>query len=435
MIGSLASIVKGPGSGDASLGRTLSLATPAWLCVGASVALSLIGVQAIDLALRTDPRAESGLDPIAAKQLIILAIAVGGALVITIPHYRFLRPLAWPALAGVLGLLVFLLVPGVPESIVRPRNGARAWIDLGPVDFQPSELAKVAVVLAVASYLRLRKSHRKLLGLIPPATIVFFPVALITLQPDLGTAGLFVPILFAMLLAAGARLRHLGLIVLLAALAAPAAYPFLQPHQKERIHALWLQVQGDRSSAQDINYQSFTAQTLTGAGMATGMEDSHARAVIRYNPLPERHNDMILAVIVARYGLLGGVAVLGLYVVWIAGATLTAVFAGEGFGQLLAVGLAAAVAGQAFVNAAMSVGLLPIIGVSLPYVSAGGTNLVAAWLMTGLVLNVGLRRPVPPFRPTFEYASEDSWSRETLLPMSTRRLRRRGSLLSRLLDG
>jgi len=434
VIGLLSSIVKGPGAADRSLERILNPLTPAWLTVIASALLSLAGVYAIDLALRFDP-STPGLHPTATKQLVILGVAIVGCLVIAVPHYAFLRRPSWLALALVLGLLVFLLIPGVPTSIVRPRNGARAWIDLGFVDFQPSELAKIAVVLALAAYLRYRATHRKFLGLIPPAVIVFIPVALITLQPDLGTAGLFVPVLFAMLLAAGARLRHLGVIVVLAALAAPAAYPLLQPHQQERIHAQWLLIQGDRSTALDINYQSLTAQTLTGAGQVEGMEDDHARAVFRYNVLPERHNDFILAVVIARFGFLGGLAVLTLYAIWLAGALLTAILCDDAFGRLAVVGLAAVIAGQTLVNVAMSLGLLPVIGISLPYLSAGGTNLLVAWLMTGLVLNVGLRRPVAPYRPSFEYASEDSWPKEALLPMSTRRLRSRRSLLSRLLDG
>src|SRR5690606_29789811 len=121
------------------------------------------------------------------------------------------------------------------------------------------------------------------------------PVALITLEPDLGTALLFIPCLFAMLVAAGARLKHLAVIVLLGILAGPAAYPMLKPHQKERIAGLISMIQGSAEGADDINYQSLTAVRLAGAGQLDGVTDSESRALVHFNHLPERHNDMIFA--------------------------------------------------------------------------------------------------------------------------------------------
>lgn len=397
----LLKLIKGPGSGDAPLYETLTLTHFAWLTMAASLALSLIGVYVIDVALRHE--VSEGLHPTANKQLMLVGFGVLVALGVALVHPRWVRFMAWPSLVLVLGLLIFLFITWVPSSIVRPRNGSRAWIDLGVTDFQPSELAKIAVVLVLASYLRYRTIHRRFLGLIIPGIIVFIPVGLITLQPDLGTATLFIPVLFAVLVAAGARLRHLTIIVVLAALAAPAAYPLLQPHQKTRIDALIKQVQGDRSSALDINYQSFTSQTLVGAGRVDGSPDTHARALVRFNRLPERHNDMIFAVITTRFGLLGGVLVMLLYIVWLAGAFLTAAESKMPFGRLVVVGLGTCVFAQMLVNVAMTIGLLPIIGVSLPFISAGGTNLLATWIMTGLIMGVAMRRPIPPIRPSFEY--------------------------------
>lgn len=403
MIDRILRLIKGPGGGDAPLAETLTLGHFAWLTVIASFILSLLGVYVIDIALRPVGVNVESAGSIVDKQTALVGFGVLGALGVALIHPRWIRFVAWPALALVIALLIFLLIPWVPTSIVRPRNGARAWIDLGVTDFQPSELAKVAVVLALASYLRYRTIHRKFLGLILPGIIVFIPVGLITLQPDLGTATLFIPMLFAVLVAAGARLRHLVIIVIMAALAAPAAYPLLKPHQKERIEALIEQIQGDRSSALDINYQSFTSQRLIGAGRVGGATDAHARALVHYNRLPEGHNDMIFAVITTRFGLPGAIFVIMLYVIWLVGAVLTAAESKLPFGRLVVVGLAAVVFAQMLVNVGMAVGLLPIIGVSLPYVSAGGTNLLAAWLMTGLIVGVAMRRPVPPIRPSFEY--------------------------------
>lgn len=380
----------------------IALANFGWLSVGAALALSLIGVYGIDVAQEAEAGG-LGLGPVAAKQLIFLGIGLMAAGVVALPHYKLVAQLAWPAAVLALGLLVFLLLPFVPSWLVTPRNGARAWIDLKFFDFQPSEIAKIVYVLVLAQYLRFRTSHRRFFGLFAPAAITFVPVALITLQPDLGTASLFFPTLMAMLVAAGAKLRHMAIIVLAAALAAPASYPVLKPHQKERVIGLMRQIQGDTEGADDINYQSFTAQRLVGAGQVAGSGSAQARALVRYNHLPESHNDMVLAVIMARFGLLGGLLVLVLYLIWLAGAALVAATCLEPVGRMLVIGLAAFLAAQVVVNIGMNVGLAPIIGITLPFVSYGGSSLVTMWLMTGLIFNVAMRRPLPPYRPSFEY--------------------------------
>lgn len=384
----------------------LARAGPAWLTLGASAALALIGIHAIDIGSSATVRPILDVGPLAARQLIFLAAGLLSGVALCIAHYRTLGYASWVLYVITLGLLVFLLVPGVPTAIVRPRNGARSWIDLGPLDLQPSELVKISWVLTLAWYLRYKKNHRTFTGLLPPAIITGVPVALIILQPDLGTACLFIPALFAVLVAAGAKLKHLAAVVLIAALAAPAAYPFLMPHQKARINGLFLQLRGDESEDQDINMQSVTAQRLAGAGGATGQGQGMSRALVRYNALPERHNDMVFSVLVNRMGLAGGVGVLGLYLVWAAGALWTAGLCREPFGRLVPVGLAAFIVTQAFINIGMNLGLLPIIGITLPFVSHGGSSMLACWLMSGLVLCIGLRRPRVTMRRSFEWDQE-----------------------------
>jgi cell division protein FtsW (lipid II flippase) len=370
--------------------------------VFAALALSALGVYAIDAGMNPDP---SGVELAgeAERQLIYLGVGIVAAGAVTLPHYRRVLRWAMPAMAASVALLVFLLLPGVPSSIVRPINGARSWITLPKLNLQPSELAKIAFVLVVARHLRYRTEHRRFLGLLPPALIAFVPIGLIMLQPDLGTATLFVPALFAMLVAAGARLRHLTIVVLIAALAAPAAYPMLKPHQKQRIAALAGQIRGEREGEQTINYQSFTAQNLIGAGRVAGNSDPHTRALLAFNKLPARENDMIYAVVVTRFGLLGGLAILGLYIAWIGGALLAAAQTKDPFGRLVIVGLAAFVAAQTVINIGMNLGLVPIIGITLPFLSAGGSSLLTVWMMTGLIFNISMRRPMPPYRQSFEY--------------------------------
>ena len=385
------SIIRGGYGGTGSLRKNLSIIHWGWVTLLASLGLSLIGLYAIDIAEAvTIDRSPSGTT---IRQAIFLGVGISAAIFITVPHFRLLRFIAWPAYIACIGLLIFLLVPIVPESIVTPRNGARGWINMGFADFQPAEVTKIAFVLTVAGFLRYRREHTRLRGLVAPGLIAAIPVGLITLQPDLGSASLFVPSLFAMLLIAGARLRHLVLIVLLATAAAPASWPLLRPHQKVRIVAIMQQIQGSTEGAQDINFQSFTAQRLVGAARLVGNTDASSRALVRYNRLPEAHNDMVFAVICLRFGLLGGVLVLLLYFIWVASALMTAWHCREPFGRALIVGLTAFVGTQAFINIGMTVGLVPIIGITLPFVSYGGSSMLTSWLMTGLVMNVGFRRP------------------------------------------
>lgn len=381
---------------------------PAWLVVLASLGLSLVGVYAIDVAESVQPHGFLELGRIASRQAVFVAAGVVAACVVAVPNYRWYGAASWVLLAFSVGLLVFLLIPFVPASIVHPRNGARAWINFGPADFQPSELAKIVFVLVISWYLRFKSNHRTFKGLLPPAVITFVPVSLILLQPDLGQAMLFIPVLFAVLVAAGAKLKHLSLIVLCACMAAPATYPLLKPHQKQRIVGLLWQFEGSNAQAdQDINMQSVTAQRMVGAGGVAGAGDEHSRMLLKYNALPERHTDMIYAVICSRFGLLGGLGVLGLYLVWVVGALLTAGVCREPFGRLTIVGLTAFMAAQVFINVGMNLGVLPIIGITLPYLSHGGSSMLTVWLMAGLIVNIAIHHPRKTMRKSFEFAYAD----------------------------
>lgn len=379
---------------------------PAVFALLAALVLSLLGVYTIDLGSGMKPVAAPGplgLSPLALKQLIFVGVGIVAALVIALPDYRRIRLFAWGIFALSLCLLLVLVLPFVPASIVRPRNGVRAWIDLGPIDLQPTELVKIAWIMVTADYLRYRREHRELLGLIRPALITFIPVGLIMLQPDLGSVLLFIPTLLAVLVTAGMRFKHLALVIVLGMLAVPASYPLLRPYQKERIVGLYRQLTGDKSRNDDINYQSVTAISLIGAGRLTGNTDTKARALVHYASLPERHNDMIMAVWTCRAGLLG---VGGLFLtlgVWLSGVTATAALTRDPFGRLICVGFASMVAAQTLLNTGMVAGVLPIVGVTLPFVSYGGSSMLTVWLMTGLVYSVAARPQALLARPTFEF--------------------------------
>jgi len=358
------------------------------------MALSLVGASAIALS---SPES-------ATRQLLFLGLGVLAALLVALPHARHLRRVAWPFYVLVLAMLVFLLLPGVPEWLVRPRNGARRWISLVVTDLQPSELAKIGFILVLALYLRFRRSHRSLKGLVPVLLLALAPMVLVLMEPDLGTAMLFLPTLFAVLVVAGARWRDLGMIMLLGLLGAACMAPLLRPHQVARIKALIAQVQSDTRYEHDIGYQGARSMTLIGSGGLHGHEEYEAAMLLRWNHLPERHNDMIFTVICTRWGAVGAGLVWSLYGLLAIGGLMTAGFSRDPYGKLVAVGITTIILAQMVVNSGMTLGLLPITGMTLPFVSYGGSSLVVTWIMVGLLVGIARNPGKATWGDSFEFS-------------------------------
>jgi len=390
--------------------------TPGWLVLVSAVALALLGSYCVSISFGLD---EARAAAAGKRHLVFTMLGVVVAGVAALPHYRWVIRFTWPMAALCVLVLVFLLIPFVPEALVQPRKGARRWINLGFTDFQPSELAKIAFVLAIAGYLRHRSNYRRLVGLIPPGIIALVPMGLILVQPDLGTALLFVPTLVAMLVAAGAKLRHLivtsllGLVAALTvagaslALAEHDSYPLLQKHQVRRIQDVLDRYKGDDSYQADRGFQGKAATMVAGAGGFGGNPESKARALVHFSRLPEPHNDMIYAVVMDRFGFVGGVGVIGLYVVWIGSSLWVAGRCKDPFGRLVVVGFATTVGTATVIHIGENLGVFPITGITLPLVSYGGTSMLSTFLMTGLILGIGLRRPEYLWRKSFEFGDDE----------------------------
>ena len=355
----------------------------AWLPVAAALGLSLLGIAAIGTT-------EAGL---ARRQLGYLIVGMVMATAVGAQHWKDLRRWAWVLLAINAAALLFVLLPWVPESVVRPRNGARRWINVGSVDMQPSELVKLTWVLAMAAWMQAAPSVRRLSGVAAAIAVTLVPVGLIAMQPDLDSALLFLPCLGVMLVAAGARIKHLAIIAALGLALAPLSYPFLKPHQRDRIQAMVAQVTGDTRVNGGIGFQGSRAITLAASGGVAGLGREEASTLIRFNRLPEEHNDMIFVVIACRWGLLGGLAVWVLGAAYAFGAYMVASRAGTAFGRLAAVGIGSMVFLQLSVNTAMTIGLLPVSGMTLPFVSYGGSSLVCLWMTTAVLFSIASRRP------------------------------------------
>jgi len=298
-------------------------------------------------------------------------------------------PVFWVAVAVVVGLAL-VQVPGIGREV----NGARRWISLGPVGLQPSELAKWGVPVLLAWYAIRNRARMQSFkwGFAVPLAAVSAVCAVIAIE-DLGTAVLIDPVLLVMLLAAGARVKHLAIVACAAVLLAPCSYPFLRPHQRARIDALVAQVMGDTRHNDTIGFQGSRAITLAASGGVLGLGKEEAGTLIRFNRLPEEHNDMIFVVIACRWGLAGGLAVWALAAAYAFGAYQVAARAGTSFGRLVATGIAGTFIAQLVINTGMTVGVLPVTGVTLPFISYGGSSLVAMWISTGLLFNLAMRRP------------------------------------------
>ena len=378
---------------DATMRLGLRLATPAWLCVAAALLLSLMGIVAIGT---TRPE-------LAARQGIFLMVGLAAAFIACVVPPRAQRVLCWSVLAVALALLVFVLLPFVPRSLVTPRNGARAWINMGAADFQPSELAKIAFILCLSQWYSLQGSPRTIAALVVPSCIAAVLVGLIVKEPDLGSALLFAPTFLGITIVAGVRMRAVWLAIVAAAIVAPLGYVLvLKPYQQARIDAIVAQVQGDDRFESGIGFQGWRAMRLVGAGGVFGNDRERAKALIEFNRLPEEHNDMVFAVVACRFGLVGAGTALLAYGAFAFGAFSMAMLARDGFTKLVAVGIGSLLMAQMTVNIGMTIGLLPITGVTLPFVSYGGSSLLSCWVLTGLLVGIGIRPPTGGEKDPFD---------------------------------
>ncbi len=260
--------------------------------------------------------------------------------------------------------------------------------------FQPAEFAKLALALMLARHLMYRDTSAGFRSLLAPLTLTLAPLWLILKEPDLGTSLVFVPVLLAMLYAAGARLRHLAILMIVAVAALPALWSQMSRDQRLRVTALWEQGEHNQATS-PAAYHLREAKKMFALGGFGGSfftaETADAEDALVDRRVPEPHTDSVFCVLGERYGLVGCAAVLSLYVLLIWRGLAVAERTDEPFGRLLVVGVMAMVSFQAVINTGMLVGLLPITGLPLPLVSYGGSGLIAGAIGLGLVMSVACR--------------------------------------------
>lgn len=377
-----------------------------WAMVLAAMILTGLGLLGIYAG-----EAESGVLPAnTMRQAAFLAAGLGAMAIVQAIGYRRLGNWSGVMYFIVLVLLALLLV-GKRISLapfITPRKGSYRWIFLGPLNFQISEIAKLVFIVALAWYLRFRTNYRTIAGLLVPFVLTLVPVGLILPEPDLGTSLLLPPTLFIMLFAAGARKRHLALFAGMAAVAAPIFFfsPLMDDYQRKRIYVLLRQNDDDPRWHLNEGYQLTQSKIAVGSGGLVG-QGFHEGAFFRHDLLPEEHNDFIFAVLAHQWGFIGCNIVLLCYlVIFVAGLTI-ATMTTDPFGRLLAVGLCALIFVQTAINISMTIGLAPITGITLPFVSQGGSALVTNYMALGLLISVARRRVIDIARRPFEFTDDE----------------------------
>jgi cell division protein FtsW len=356
-----------------------SLLLTATLCL-----LAIGAVMVFSASSATSLLAEGGGDGFyyLKRTLLFAGIGLVAMRLTSVNGVRVARALTPFALAVSLFLLVCVLVPGVGQTV----NGSQRWVGAGLLTFQPSELAKITLVLYGAHLLAAKpKRVRSLPELAPYLLVVGLALLLIGMQPDLGTAMTVSLGVTCLLLAAGVRLQTLAPIAAVVGIAVVALIA-TNPYQQARVTG-FLNPGGDPGGA---GYQSMQAKIAMGSGgpMGVGLGESVQKAFY----LPEAHTDMVSAVYGEETGFAGMAVLIGLFGMFGYAGFRAAHRARDRYSKLLAAGLTSLIMGQASINLFAVMGLAPLTGVPLPFVSYGGTSLVVTLTATGLILNVA-RRP------------------------------------------
>ncbi len=352
--------------------------------------LSTIGIAAIGLVMvysaTRQKQENAGLDPafFLKRQAIFLALGLVAMAVVVLVDYHRIRDYA--PVVYVLAMVTLLLVI---SPVGTSRRGTQAWFQIGAFQFQPSELSKLVLIIALAAVCAAYRGNLETPGLLTALGLAFVPMALIYAQPDLGTNMVFVAIVIAVLLVAGARPRHIAVLALLGitAIVLVVELDMLQDYQRDRLTAfLDPQTDSQRSSYNLRQSQiAIAAGGVAGKGLFQGTQTN-------LSFVPEQHTDFIFTAVGEELGFLGGISLLGFFGVMMWRIWRVAVLARDQLGRLLCVGVLAMLVFQIFENVGMTMGITPITGIPLPFMSYGGSAMITSSMAIGLVLNVHMRR-------------------------------------------
>jgi len=319
------------------------------------------------------------------KQITWGVIGIACMVLFALLDYRLIQRISYPLYALSLAILAITLLHG------KAPTGATRWIAIGPISFQPSEMTKLSLILVLARYFdeRWRPDGYVLRELIIPLLVTVVPFYLVIKQPDLGTALMILIIGFSM--AFFARIRPGSLLILITGFFAlvPLAWFMMKGYQKRRIVSFLNPMKDPQGSG----YHQLQSKIAVGSGQFTGKGFLKGTQT-QLHFLPEQHTDFAFSVWAEERGLIGGIILLAAFGYLLIKGLEIASHSRDRFGMLLSVGIVAHIFWQATINIGMVTGLLPVVGIPLPFISYGGSSLVTTCTEMGLLLSVGMRRHV-----------------------------------------
>jgi len=295
-------------------------------------------------------------------------------------QYTFFQKLASPIYIGILGLLIAVFIPGIGSA---NNTSAHSWLELGPIGFQPAELAKLGLIIFFAAYLSKYKERLPdfKTGFIPAVIVGMIPIVLVILQPDIGTVAIMFAIVFGMLFMANTKISHMSLLAT-AGVAGLLVMVLIAPYRAARL-TIFLHPALD---PQGIGYQTSQALLAVGSGGVFGLGLGRSRQKFQY--LPEVHADSIFAIISEEMGFIISSLFVGLLLYLFYKLLSLSKKTKDGFAFLFLQGILFWIMAQSFLNIGAIIGLLPLTGVPLPFVSHGGTSLFILLSAIGIVLNI-----------------------------------------------
>ena len=352
-----------------------------WGLLSLTFTLAIIGLATLYSAVTSDVTGQQKVLYI--KQLVWYS----GGLVIMIAtitvNYKSFDRWAYVIYGGCVVLLILVLIAG------KVGGGSRRWISLGPVSLQPSELVKIAVIICLARYYSkfARTKGLSLSDLTTPCMLTVVPFILIVKQPDLGTGLLVVLIAASMTLFIKIERKTMAFLIVVASTTVPMIWFVLKDYQKQRI-LTFLDPDRDPLGA---GYHIIQSKISIGSGMIYGKGYlKGTQTALAF--LPEQHTDFIFSVLSEEWGFIGSMLVLLLFLLLILWGLNIAYGCRDPFGTVLAVGITAMIAWQVFINIGMVMGLMPVVGVTLPFISYGGSSTIATMTSVGVLLNISMRR-------------------------------------------
>ena len=323
--------------------------------------------------------------PLYAKQILWIGIGLAVALFITIFDYRLYRDFAY----SFYGISLILLMGVFIYQAIHPE--VSRWIKIGPFFLQPAELAKIAIILALAKYFDRfpKKDGYELRELIFPFIILLVPSLMVAKQPDLGTAISLLLIGFSIVLFVKIRWKSLVIMVIGVMSILPFIWNFLMPYQKKRI-LTFFRPELDPLGA---GYHIIQSKIAIGSGGVLGKGFLKGTQT-KLHFIPAQHTDFVFSVWAEEWGLAGGLILLGLYLFLIAWGSNSSIRSKDRFGAIVAFGVVSMVFWHVIINIGMALGMMPVVGMPLPFMSYGGSAILSMMVGVGLLLNISMRRYV-----------------------------------------